>query len=175
MWMDRWQLDPLGLGFVVSGVVLVLAAFTVLDWFRGDIGFPSGTTFRGVHQFLTDYEAHVEAAHLSGYFSFGAAAPYFSWLGWILLIAALCAGTLAVSGVGRSHWWVRWLGAVVCATGVGLTFLALNLIVAEGNAANNANLPTYSGYLSNSAVGAWAAVAGFFAMLVGCLAPRRDR
>jgi hypothetical protein len=111
---------------------------------------------------------------LSGHVSFGASEPYFSWLGWMLLAAAVVLGALAVSRIGGRHWWVRWLSAVVGATGASVTFLALNLIVFEKNSPNNANAPTYSEFLGHSGPGAWAAIGGFVLIIVGVLFPRGD-
>lgn len=97
--------------------------------------------------------------------------PYFTWLGWVLLLAAAALGALAVSPIGARLWLVKWLAAVVAATGVGLTFLALNLVTFEKNAPNNANAPSYGQFLGHSSLGAWAAIAGFALIVVGSLVP----
>jgi hypothetical protein len=106
--------------------------------------------------------------------SFGASDIYFGWLGWLLFVAAVAAGAVAVSRIGARHWSVRWLAAVIAAFGIGFTFLALNLITFEKNAANNANAPTYRDFLGHSGLGAWATIAGFALIVIGALVPRHD-
>jgi hypothetical protein len=163
--------------FVSLGTVLVLAAFTVLNWFRDGAGFFAGagssTTFGQVGDVLDLRRAQFAQQGLSKYVSFGASQPYFSWFGWTLLLAAVVTGGLAVSRFGR-RWILRWLGAVVSVTGVAFTLLALNLVTVEGNAADNANLPDYGQYIGHAGFGAWAAVIGFLCVAIGSLIPRRD-
>lgn len=166
-----------GAAFVAAGAVLLLLAFTVLQWFRDGTGFFSGA---GSHSTFGDVGTTLDAVHqqfarekLSGYVSFGASQPYFSWFGWVLLLAAIAAGGLAVSRFGR-RWVVRWFGAVVAATGIAFTFLALNLVTVEGNAPNNANLPDYGQYIAHGGLGVWSAIVGFLLILVGALVPHRD-
>ena len=169
--------NPLGACLVALGAALILAAFTIFNWFRSDTGFFGGagthTTFSQVHDTIEHYKALAAAQGLSTHVSFATSGPYFSWLGWLLFVLALGTGALAVSRLGGRHWSLRWLASVVAATGVGFTFLALNLVVFEGNAPNNANAPSYGDFLAHSGLGAWAAIAGFVLMIVGALVPRR--
>lgn len=171
--------DRVGSTIVAIGGVLLLAAFTVLNWFRDGSGFFSGaashSTFANVHDLLGQTARQVASDSISGHVTFGASRAYFGWLGWTLLLAALAFGALAVSAFGQSTFAVRWLGAVVAATGIGVTFLALNLITFEGNASNNAAAPSYGDYLSHSGAGTWCAIAGFAVVLVGCLVRRGVR
>jgi hypothetical protein len=171
-------INPIGACFLALGAVLILAAFSIFEWFRSGSGFFAGagahTTFAEVHHTLEHAKAQVDANGLSGHVTFGASEPYFSWLGWLLFVASLGIGALAVSRFGGRHWSVRWLAAVVAASGVASTFLALNLIVFEDNAPNNANAPTYGEFLAQSGPGAWAAIAGFVLIIVGALVPRGD-
>lgn len=180
-WLERARsvgVNPIGACFVALGAVLVLAAFSIFNWFRDGPGFFAGagthSTFAQVHDTLERTQARAAVQRLSGHVSLGASEPYFSWLGWVLLLAALAAGAVAVSRVGGRHWWVRWLAAVIAASGVAFTFLALNLIVFEGNAPNNANAPTYGEFLAHSGLGAWTAIAGFACIAIGVLVPRGD-
>src|SRR6185312_5576365 len=180
-WLERAReagVNPIGACFLALGAVLILAAFSLFNWFRSGTGFFAGagshSTFADVHAKLESTKAEVAAQGLSGHVSFGASEPYFSWFGWVLFAAALAAGAVAVSRFGGRHWWVRWLAAVIGVSGVAFTFLALNLIVFEGNAPNNANAPSYSEFLGHSGLGAWSAIAGFVLMIVGVLYPRRD-
>lgn len=161
-----------GTVLVGVGAVLILLAFTVLDWFEaGFFGNGGDATFRGVHDALDATKRKAAADGVSGHISYGGSDLYFSWLGWVLLVAAVAAAGLALSQFGSSIWGLRWLAAVVAMTGVGLTFLALNLVTFEGNASNNANAPSYGDYVSHSSLGAWSAIAGFLLILVGCFAP----
>jgi hypothetical protein len=170
--------NPIGACLLALGAVLILAAFSLFNWFRDGRGFFAGagsrSTFADVHDKLEITKAQAAAQGLSGHVSFGASEPYFSWLGWVLFAAALAAGATAVSRFGGRHWWVRWLAAVIAASGVAFTFLALNLVVFEGNAPNNANAPSYSDFVGHSGLGAWSAIAGFVLIIVGVLYPRRD-
>jgi hypothetical protein len=159
-----------------AGTILILLAFTVLDWFQANFFGNSGdSTFRAVHDAIDATKREAATAGISSHVSYGASDLYFSWLGWVLLVCAVAAGSLAVSAFGASIWGLRWLAAVVAMTGIALTFLALNLVTFEGNAPNNANAPTYGSYLSHSSLGAWSAVAGFLAILVGCFLPNTRR
>ncbi|HEV7203594.1 MAG TPA: hypothetical protein VGN18_03230 [Jatrophihabitans sp.] len=166
-----------GAAFVATGTVLVLAAFTVLNWFRDGAGFFTGagsnTSFNQVGDILDLRRAQFAQQGLTKYVSFGASQPYFSWFGWTLLLAAVLTGGLAVSRLGR-RWILRWLGAVVSVAGVAFTLLALNLVTVEGNAGNNADLPDYGQYIAHAGLGAWAAAGGFLLVAVGSLVPHRD-
>jgi hypothetical protein len=171
--------NPVGSVLVAVGGLLVLVADTVLNWFREGSGFFGGagshSTFADLHNLLEQRAHQISAAGVSRFFSFGISRDYFGWLGWLLLAAAVGFGALAVSSFGGAHFTARWFGAVVAATGIGLTLLALNLIVVEANA-RKANLPaSYGDYFSQSGLGAWCAVAGYLVVLVGCLIPRRNR
>jgi hypothetical protein len=185
--LDAAGFDRRGTVLVALGGLLVLAAFTVLNWFRtteptGFFNNPHGffgsgnSTFPDIHDRLQQIERRVSAEGLSGYWLFGTARYYFDWLGWTLLVSALAVGTLAASAVGASHFSVRWLGAVVSVTGVALTLAALNLITVAGNPPNNAGVPkSYRDYIAHSGFGAWFAILGFLLILVGCLIPREQR
>jgi hypothetical protein len=168
--------NPVGTTLVLLGAFLVLCAFTLLDWFRDGPGFFAGagssTTFSQLHALLTQRAHQVEQAGLQPYVSFGVAKPYFGWLGWVLLLASFACGMLASSQLGGRHWSLRWLAAVVCVSAVALSFVALNLITFEKNAPNNANAPSYGDFLVHSGIGAWVAILGFVAILVGSVLPR---
>ena len=158
------------------GAILILLAFTVLDWFQpGFFGNGGDASFSGVHHALDATKRQAAAEGISSHVSYGGSDLYFSWLGWVLLVAAVVAAGLSVSEFGESIWGLRWLAAVVAMTGVALTFLALNFVTFEGNAPNNANAPSYGDYVSHASLGAWSAIAGFLLILIGCFAPGTRR
>lgn len=169
-WTERWEINQLGAGLVLSGFVLEILAFTVLDWFHGKIQL-GDATFGGVHRFVEGFHRQLEAANITQFFSFGLARPYFSWLGPVLLAGALVTGALAVSGFGRRYRSLRWIAAIVCAGAIALTVLALDLVRPTGTGANKANLPGYSTYVANCAAGAWAAIVGFALIFAGSVFP----
>lgn len=177
--LDAAGFNPVGTVLVGIGGLFVLSADTLLNWFRGGSGFFAGaatnSTFSDLHDLLRQSARQVAKAGISGHVTFGVSREYFGWLGWVLLFAALGFGALAVSSFGGAHFSVRWLAAVVAATGLGLTFMALNLITFEGNARNNANAPSYGDYFAHSSFGTWAAALGFLLVLVGSLLPRVTR
>jgi len=171
--------DRVGSTLVVVGCVLILSALILLNWFREGSGFFGGagshSTFSDLHDLLRSYTQQAASTGVSSHVSFGASRSYFGWLGWLLFLAAGGCGALAVASVGASHFVLRFLGAVVAATGFAVTLLAINLITFEGNAPNNANAPSYGDYFANSGPGTWCALAGYLFVLVGCLVPRGDR
>jgi hypothetical protein len=164
---------PIGSILVALGGLLVLCAFSVLNWFRSGTGFFGGagvhSTFSDLHRLIEETARQVSVSGISAHVSFGVSRDYFGWLGWVTLAVVVLAGVLAVSQVGGEHFLARWLGAVVAAAGIGVTLLALNLITFEGNASNNANAPSYGDYLSHAGLGVWATIVGFLLVLVGSL------
>src|SRR6476659_1645065 len=100
--------NPVGACFVAVGALLILAAFSVFNWFRSGSGFFAGagahTTFGQVHDTLERTKAQVAVDGLSGHVSFGASDIYFGWFGWSLFAASLGTAALAVSRVGGRHW-----------------------------------------------------------------------
>jgi hypothetical protein len=167
--------QPVGAALLAFGTVLVLASFTIFNWFREGPGFFAGagsqSTFSDLHNLLDATQRRAEHLGIAKHVSFGVSLPYFTWLGWVLLLAAVVLGALAVSPVGARVWAVKWLAAVVAAAGAATTFWALNLVTFERNAPNNANAPDYAGFLGHSGLGAWAAIAGFVVILVAALVP----
>jgi hypothetical protein len=159
------------------GALLILLAFSVLAWFRNGPGFFSGaannSTFGDLHQLIGQYER--QSASISGHVSFGIAEYYFGWLGWLLLLAAVGLGGVAVSRFGARHWYARWLACVIAVAGAALTLGALKLITFEGSAdVPGVDAPTYTEYLKHSGLGVWAAVLGFVLIAIAVFLPRRD-
>lgn len=170
--------EPVGATLVLVGAALVLAAFTVLPWFRGDSGFFAGaqthSTFADVRQLLQSLERTAQKNGLSGHLSFGASLTYFTWLGWTLLLSAAATAAVAVSRWGRWHWSLRWLAAVVAGTGLAFTFQAIDLFAFEGSKLpDKATAPSYGSFLTHTSLGMWSAAAGFLLLLIGSLVRSR--
>jgi hypothetical protein len=167
-------------GIVVLGIgaFLILLAFSVLAWFRNGPGFFSGASdnsrFGDLHKLIARYKAQTDTDLLRGRVSFGFSEFYFGWLGWLLFLAAVGFGALAVSRFGARHWYVRWFACVVAVGGAALSLVALNLITFEGNAENNANAPSFGDYFAHSGLAAWAAILGFVLIAIAVFLPRRD-
>lgn len=161
------------------GALLILLAFTVLPWFGSTPGLSSLTAghwhFFDVQHVIDQLKRQVDAAGLHGYVTFGVADVYFSWRGWLLFLAAVGFGALAVSSFGTRHWYARWLAAVIAFAGAVTSLFALNLISFEGNAPNNANAPSFRDFVAHSGMGAWAAMLGFLLIVIAVFLPRRAR
>ncbi|MDQ6849127.1 MAG: hypothetical protein M3070_03920 [Actinomycetota bacterium] len=187
-----YGLRPRAQGFGVIGAVLaiigaagVVVAFTLLDWLRGDKsssslfqGAGSQTTFSKLHHTLSGLQRQLDQApaESSSHISFGVAPYYFSWLGWVLVIAAFVLAILAVSPIGGLSTLCRVLGAVVGLAGVTATLWAIDLIRIDASFAQlfNSNTPSYFDYLKHASFGFWVALAGFLLLALGALAgPRK--
>jgi hypothetical protein len=133
-----------GLGVILAGAVLVLLAFTTLDW----LSFRSDSTFAQISARL----------HLMGPYASGLAIAYFNWLGWVafgvvLLVALLAALPTAYSALSRATGLLLGVGAAV------LTFWSIKLSATP--------VPSYGDALSSQRLGFYAAVVGFVLMGVG--------
>ena len=167
-----------GGAFVVIGAVLLVLGFTVLNWFRSDYstfgGGGTGSHFSGVHHRLDlAQRAFGQVPQFSKYIHLGIAPTYFSWLGWVLLVAAIVLGLAAVAPLGAASAPARILGVVVALAGIGLTLWALDLLRIDGPIAQrlapDQNIPSYFDYIKHTSFGAWAALAGFLLIAIGAL------
>jgi hypothetical protein len=146
--------DPIGSGakfgvvgatFAGIGGVLLIIAFTAVDW----ISQGRSSSFGDIHDAM--------AANSDG--ATGVADAYFSWLGWVLVIAVLVvaiAATLPTPASGP----LRALGAIIAAAAIALTFFAIQL--SDG-------LP-YSSFIKHASVGFYLAIGGFLLAGIGALA-----
>jgi hypothetical protein len=135
------------------GALLVILAFTALDWY-GDGGVSgSKSKFSDIHKTLD----------LVGGFAQGPAKLYFSWLGWALLAAAAVTALLAaLPTVGMPF---RVFGAAAAVAGIVATFLAIQLL--KNSDAVPRSYRGYSTWLKHARIGFYVAVAGFVLMAVG--------
>ena len=142
---------------VLAGGALVLAAFSVLTWYRGGGGADSAGSSG-----FTDLRHNVDQLQVP------IAAAYFDWLSWALLIGVVVVGAAASlpspaapssgSPVRRvpAADGLRVLGFRLGLAGAAATFYAMDqLFHAQGEAGGT------SGIWHNSTYGLWAALAGY--------------
>ena len=133
------------------GAAMVVVAFTAVDWGQRSDSFRQ----------LNSYLRAIDSLH-NGVMTEPVARAYFSWLGWALLVVcAVCAALAAVPVIGVAF---RFLGPLLAAAAVVLTFLAIKLI------ANSDRLGITEGYryyLRHARVGFWLTLAGFVIIGVG--------
>jgi hypothetical protein len=173
----------IGLALVAGGTVAVLIALLGPNWYRGDTTITrfggasaDATTFRDLHNSLTEASTVVARSGAAQYVHFGIAPSYFSSLAWILLICAVVLALLAVLPLGGATRVFRALGAVVAAAGIAATLWAINLVSVDDELASRLGgaAPTYGDYLEHTGAGAWLAVVGFASLLGASLVgPRR--
>jgi hypothetical protein len=170
----------IGAALVGTGTVLIVLALTAFPWFHVTQSagfFPSffGRTtsphFTDVHSAIDNFRSYLEQQKVAQYFSFSAAASYFSWLGWGLLAVAAVMGAVAVSPVGDNYWTPRWLAAVTAFAGGALTVTALDLVSVAGHPPPNAQPPSYGQFVSEAGIAPWVAVAGYTLILAGSFVP----
>jgi hypothetical protein len=175
-----------GLLLVGLGAVLGAIALTVLPWFRGDVG-----VLRGSHSTTGDLgdvlDSLVSLRHDLGdkhAYRLGLSDYYFSWLGWLLLAAAVVVAVVAILPTSEGGA-VRILGVLICLLGVTATFWAIDVYRADpelgGKPRPNVDYlpgdgPGYGAFLSHASAGFWVAVAAFVLIGVGAAhGPRRAR
>lgn len=158
------RLDPgpsrkfgiLGALLTAAGALLIVLAFTVIDWFKG----PSGTTRPG--------DLHRILSH-AGNLSEGLSKAYFSWLGWALLALAVLTALIAAAPTLGGPF--RIIGPVVAAAAIAVTFVGIQLF--RSSVVNGTGV-SYSTYLNNARVGFYLTLAGFVLIGIGAaLGPRR--
>jgi len=122
------------------GFVVLVVAFTALDWFKG------GISFGDVHDSVT-----ADNANATGF-----ATAYFGWLAWTFAIVAVLAavGSCFPSPAVRA---LRITGVVIGIAAAGLSFLALNV----------SDAASYSDWIKNARAGFYLAVGGYLLAAVG--------
>lgn len=177
---ERDNVSRIGAAVVGGGVLLVLVGLVVLPWYRVSsddffaqffAGAGSSARFSEVHAALGRFHEFVAGQGIARFVSFGVAASYFSWLGWVLAAAAALSGGLAVSPVGDRRWSPRWLAAVIAFAGGGITVTALDLVTFAGSPPPNARPPSFSAFVQHTSLGPWVVVAGYTLILGGAFAP----
>jgi hypothetical protein len=149
-----------GVVLVLGGAVLVLVGFRFLDWYEQ----PAGADSAGK---ITFGALHATADQLGGA---GAAAAYFDWLAWVVVIALIAAGLCANLPLPAADG-LRVAGFLLGLVGVAATYFAIAQL---HNAQVTAGAQKHSVFY-NSTWGLWAAFAGYFVAAVGSgLGPRRS-
>ncbi len=141
-----------GATFAGVGLVVLIISFTAVDWFSSSFG--SNSKFSDLHDQI---KAHSSVAD-------GVAKTYFSWLGWVLLIATVViaiAATLPSPASGP----LRALGAVLAAAAIAVTFFAIQLT--DGAA--------YTTFLKHTSIGFYLALGGFLLAGIGALCGPSNR
>jgi hypothetical protein len=135
------------------GTVLVAVALTAANWFNDSHTRPSN--FRATFDALESAAAQPAKA-------------YFTWLGWVLLAAALLAALIAVvPTIGTAF---RVIAPLLAVAAIVLTFLAIKLT----RSVDIAGFPTYGDYLKHARLGFYLAVVGFALIGAGgAIGPRR--
>jgi hypothetical protein len=135
-----------GATFAGVGLVLLIIAFTAVPWFTNSVGTQSH--FGDLHDLVDARSASAT----------GVADAYFSWLGWVLVIATVVIAIVATLPSPASGP-LRALGAVLAAAAIALTFFAIQIF--DGTA--------YSDYIKHASVGFYLAIGGFLLAGIGAL------
>jgi hypothetical protein len=142
--MGRSLRRTLAAALVLLGAVLVLMAFTTLDWYGEQYwNGPGGTSFADLRQLAQ------EASYAPGIFS-----AYVGWLGWLLLVVCVA---LSVASIVHSDARLRGAALVVALSGAVLTFVAMFELYDPSNEQTATVFTTAS-------AGIFAAIGGFVAM-----------
>lgn len=175
---------------VVAGVLALIAAVagilavTVLGWYRtfgsiggGDTG--SKTTFSKIHDALQSIQREIDAQPAAGkYVHLGVSPAYFSWLGYVLLAAAVICAFVAAAPIGGAAAAMRIVGAIVAVAGLGLTIWAVDLVNFDPVIARTvpSSTPTSFGdWIKHTSFGAWAMLLAFVLCLIASLmGPKRQ-
>lgn len=158
---DGRAVRGLGVALVLTGALLALASFRLLDWY--DVR-TRGTDSTSTASFSA---LKNNADQLTGA---GAATAYFDWLSWLLLIGLIVVGVAANVRTGLADP-LRVAGVMIGVVGVVATYFAVAQLhdaqVAAGGERHN---PFY-----NSTWGLWLALFGFLVGSAGSvLGPGRS-
>jgi hypothetical protein len=149
--------DTFGSGgafFAGVGAVMVLIAFSSLDWLSAS---GEGITFSDIHRLVS----------LQGSAANAPAQGYFGGLGWVFLVAATATAFYAV--VPAAPPFMRAVSFLLGLAAVIVTFLAIAIGKDGGG-----GVP-YSAYIKHAEAGFWVAVVGFAMIgLGGSAGPRRS-
>ncbi len=181
----RQSVGVVGGALAVAGAVLIVLAFTVLDWFRKDSAsaFNSGSksTFSDIHDVIEKVGQQVNGSGVSDQVHVGLSKVYFGWLGWVLLIVAVVLALLAILPLGAASVVFRVLGALAALGGLGVTLSSLEFVRVDDDLrkrieTTGVKVPDFGYYIRHTSFGAWAALLGFLLLLIASVTgPRTVR
>ena len=173
---------------VLAGIAAVLGILSlfVLGWYRdnynsvsGGGNASSGSKFSKIHDALQSAQNQIDSNPSAGkYVHFGLAPTYFSWLGYVLIIAAVILAFIAAAPLGGAVVLVKFVAAIVALAGLGATFWAIDLIsfdaALRGQLGNDA--PSgYGDWLKHTSFGAWAMMLAFLLCFIAALLPPKRK
>lgn len=165
----------MALAFVGVGAVLGVLAFSVLDWFHGQLGMLTGSrsTVGDIGELLDRLVATRDKLHDRGAIHLGLSEYYYSWLAWLLIVAAVIVALVAALPTAEGGQ-VRVLGALISVLGVVATLWAIEVYRPAHNEGVSRG-PSFGDFMRHTSVGAWFALAAFVLIGIGAvLGPRRS-
>ena len=171
-----------GLVLAVIAAVLGILSLFVFGWYRKDYSSLSGgakssssSKFSNVHDALTKLQHLIDSNPSAGKFiSLGVAPVYFSWLGYLLIVAAVVLAVISALPTGGAVMLFKVLTAIVALAGIGLTLWAIDLFSLAPAAQAQVSGSTPSGYgdwIKHTSFGAWAMGLAFLLCLIAALIP----
>ncbi|HEY8301562.1 MAG TPA: hypothetical protein VIG48_06670 [Jatrophihabitans sp.] len=171
-----------GLVFAVIAAVLGILSLFVFGWYRKNYSSVSGgahtstsSKFHNVHDVLTQLQNAIDAhPGADKLIHLGVAPIYFSWLGYLLILAAVALAIIASLPTGGLVMLFKVLTAIVSLAGIAITLWAINLFSLEPAARSQVTggTPTsYGAWLKHTSFGAWAMGLAFLLCLIAALIP----
>jgi len=171
-------------GLVLAAIAAVLGILSlfVFGWYRKDYSSVSGgansssnSKFHNVHDALTKLQHLIDSNPTAGKFiSLGVAPVYFSWLGYLLIVAAVVLAIISALPTGGAVMLFKVLTAIVSLAGIGLTLWAIDLfsLSPAAQAQTTGNTPNgYGDWIKHTSFGAWAMGLAFLLCLIAALIP----
>ena len=166
---------------VIAAVLGILSLF-VFGWYRKDYSSVSGgntassnSKFSDVHDAVAKLQHLVDSTpNAKGFITFGIAPTYFSWLGYLLIAAAVVLAIIAALPTGGAVMLFKVLTAIVALAGIGLTLWAIDLfsLAPAAQAQTTGNVPNgYGDWIKHTSFGAWAMGVAFLLCLIAALIP----
>ncbi len=178
----RGRPNVAGLVLAVIAAVLGILSLFVFGWYRdnfksvsGGANSSSNSKFSKIHDALNQLQHLIDSNPSAGKFiSLGVAPIYFSWLGYLLIAAAVVLALIAALPTGGAVMLFKVLTAIVSLAGIGLTLWAIDLFSLAPAAQASATGGTPNGYgdwIKHTSFGAWAMGVAFLLCLIAALIP----
>lgn len=181
---SRGRPNVVALVLAVIAAVLGILALFVLGWYRNNFSSVSGggasskSTFPKIHDALKNAQQVVDQNPSVGkYLHFGIAPTYFSWLGYVLIAAAVVLAIVSALLSGGAVVVVKFVSALVALVGLAATFWAIDLINFDSQVRGQVGgSPSgYGDWLKHTSWGAWAMMLAFLLCLIASLLPPKRR